>query len=79
MATSNDPELSALSQAYSADGQTVQIEIYDDGEGGWILEIVDEDNNSTLWEDSFDSDADALAEALGALEEMGIDPFIGPA
>lgn len=79
MANENDPALSPLSQAYSDDGQTVQIEIYDDGEGGWILEIVDKDNNSTLWEDSFDSDDEALAEALGALEEMGIDAFIGPA
>lgn len=79
MANESNPDLSPLSQAYSDAGQTVQIEIYDDGEGGWILEIVDKDNNSTLWEDSFDSDDEALAEALGALEEMGIDAFIGPA
>jgi len=40
---------------------------------------VDEDNNSTMWEDSFDSDDEALAEALAAIEEHGIDTLIGPA
>lgn len=72
-------KMSPLSQAFEEEGKTVQIEIYDDGEGGWLLEIVDQDNNSTLWEDAFETDADALAEALSAIEEEGIDFLIGPA
>lgn len=72
-------KMSPLSQRYEEDGQVVYIEIYEDGEGGWLLEIVDEDNNSTMWEDAFDSDEDALAEALAAIEQEGIQALIGPA
>ncbi len=75
---SNEPGMSPLSQRYEEEGIAVHIEIYEDGEGGWLLEIVDEDNNSTMWEDSFDSDEDALAEALAAIEEEGIRALIGP-
>ena len=75
----NDVKMSPLSQRHEEDGQVVHIEIYEDGEGGWLLEIVDEDNNSTMWEDSFDSDEDALAEALDAIQQEGIQALIGPA
>jgi len=74
-----DAKMSPLSQSFSQGGKTVEIEIYEDEEGGWLLEIVDEGNNSTMWEDSFASDQEALAEALAALEEQGIEMFIGPA
>ncbi|KJS08219.1 MAG: hypothetical protein VR73_06170 [Gammaproteobacteria bacterium BRH_c0] len=74
-----DVKMSPLSQRFEQDGKVVNIEIYEDGEGGWLLEVVDEDNNSTMWEDSFDSDDEALAEALAAIEEHGIDTLIGPA
>jgi len=75
----DDVKMSPLSQRYEEDGQVVHIEIYEDGEGGWLLEVVDEDNNSTMWEDSFDSDDEALAEALAAIEQEGIQALIGPA
>lgn len=75
----DDVKMSPLSQRFEEDGKVVYIEIYDDGEGGWLLEVVDEDNNSTMWEDAFDSDEDALAEALAAIAEHGIDTLIGPA
>lgn len=72
-----DAHMSPLSQTYEEDGKKVSIEIYDDDDGGWLLEIVDEDNHSTMWEGSFDSDDEALAVALAAIEENGIDAFIG--
>jgi len=75
----DDVKMSPLSQRFEQDGKVVYIEIYDDGEGGWLLEVVDEDNNSTMWEDPFDSDEDALAEALAAIAEHGIDTLIRPA
>jgi hypothetical protein len=75
----DDVKMSPLSQRYEEDCQVVNIEIYEDGEGGWLLEIVDEDNNSTMWEDSFDSDEEALAEALAAIKQEGINALIGPA
>ncbi|RUO40770.1 hypothetical protein CWE22_00760 [Pseudidiomarina aestuarii] len=72
-----DFEQSPLTQTYTQNDQTVQIDIYKSVEHGWILEIVDQDNNSTLWEDHFESDQAALQEALDALNEEGIEAFIG--
>ncbi|WP_444929695.1 hypothetical protein ACJJIF_18170 [Microbulbifer sp. SSSA002] len=72
------PKESELSQIYREGEVSVQIDIYEDGEGGWLLEIVDEHNNSTVWEDAFDSEQEALDEALDALREEGIATFIGP-
>lgn len=72
-----DFEQSPLTQTYTQKDQTVQIDIYKSDEQGWILEIVDQDNNSTLWEDHFESDQAALQEALDALNEEGIEAFIG--
>lgn len=55
----------------------MQIEIYEDGEGGWILEVVDEHGNSTVWNDPFQSDKGALDEALRTIDTDGIDSLIG--
>ncbi|KUF08615.1 baseplate wedge protein 53, partial [Pseudoponticoccus marisrubri] len=57
---------------------TVQIDIYEDGDGSWLLGIIDEDDNSTVWEDPFDTEEDALEEALEALRDEGIETFVGP-
>lgn len=73
-----EPRVSELSQEYREGDLTVQIDIYEDGEGGWLLEIIDEQNNTTVWEDSFDSEREALEEALEALSEEGIETFVGP-
>lgn len=74
-----DPRVSSLAQSITRDGKTVQIDIYENGEGGWILEVVDEYGNSTVWDDSFASDREALDEALITIDENGIDSLIGPA
>jgi hypothetical protein len=74
----NEVKMSPLCQAVTREGKTIQIEIYEDGEGGWVLEVVDEDDNSTLWDDSFDTDVNALSEALATIEKEGIDSLIGP-
>ena len=79
MADDITPQDSSLSRAYSDGNHTVSIDIYGDGEGGWLLEIVDEHNNTTVWEDAFDTDEEALQEALDALKEEGVGAFIGPA
>jgi hypothetical protein len=48
------------------------MEIYDDGKGGWLLEVVDEFATSTVWGDSFATDSAALAEALKTIDIEGI-------
>ncbi|GMG86373.1 hypothetical protein [Biformimicrobium ophioploci] len=70
--------VSALSKSIVKDGKTVKAEIYGDGEGQWILELVDEQGNSTVWDEQFLTEQDALNEALDAVEQEGIDCFIGP-
>lgn len=71
------PLYSPLAQSLTRDGRMVQIEIYEDGKGGWLLEVVDEYGNSTVWDDPFQSDRDALDEALRTIEEEGIESLIG--
>ncbi|MCW7541657.1 hypothetical protein OOT46_28050 [Aquabacterium sp. A7-Y] len=71
MSVENDPVVieSPLSQTISRHGVTVQVEIYEDGKGKWILEVVDQQNTSHVWDDPFETDELALAEAIRALEE----------
>ena len=70
-------KMSPLCQAVTVEGKTVQVDIYEDGEGGWLLEIVDEHNNSTVWQDPFETEEKALEEALDAIEKEGIESLIG--
>ena len=59
------------------DGKTVQVDIYGDGEGGWLLEVIDEYGNSSVWDDPFATDQGALDEVLKTISEEGIDSLIG--
>lgn len=77
MTNEEDVKLSPLSKKVTRDGASVDVEIYEDGAGGWLLEIIDEHNNSTVWDDIFASDREALKEAMDAIEQEGIDAFIG--
>jgi hypothetical protein len=58
-------------------GFKVTIEVYKCDEGGWILEIEDEHWNSTVWDDLFPSAKEALDAGIKAIEEEGIQSFIG--
>lgn len=69
--------VSPLSQRIARDGTAVEVEIYGDGKGAWLLEVVDEFGNSTVWDDSFMTDSAALAEALNVLDSEGIAAVIG--
>ena len=60
---------SPLSQRLTRKGVSIQVDIYDDGEGKWILEVVDVTQTSHVWDEHFETDQEALAEAIRALEE----------
>ncbi|MGH8244114.1 MAG: hypothetical protein ACRETY_12295, partial [Steroidobacteraceae bacterium] len=45
------------------------------GEGKWLLEVVNDVNTSTCWTETFDTDKEALDEALRTIEENGIEEF----
>ena len=64
-------------QVVSRDGKKVDVEIYSSGRDDWILEVVDEYGNSTVWNEPFTSDDEAFQEFQRTLEEEGIDTLIG--
>jgi 16S rRNA U1498 N3-methylase RsmE len=70
---------SSLSQKISSGGRTVTVEIYKlEHEKSWMLEIVDQFNNSTVWDDTFSTESAALTEAKKAILENKVSNFIGP-
>lgn len=71
------PIHSPLSQTITRDGKSVEVHIYDDGNDGWILEVVDQYWNSTVWDLPFPTDTEALDEVLKTIEEEGIEVLIG--
>lgn len=72
-----DVVMSPLYRSFESEGKTVQIDIFGDGDGGWLLEVIDEYGNSSVWDDSFPSDQAALDEALDTIDEEGIGSLIG--
>lgn len=72
-----DPFHSPLCQSLTREGKTVAVEIYEDGNSGWILEVVDQFGNSTVWDLPFQTDAEALAKVFKTIENDGIKSLIG--
>jgi hypothetical protein len=75
-----EPEFieSPLSRAVTRNGVTVQVDIYADRNGRWILKIVDAAKASHVWDEHFETDEQALAEAMRALDEEPLE-FLGRA
>ncbi|MEQ8693411.1 MAG: hypothetical protein RIC89_21550 [Pseudomonadales bacterium] len=72
-------ETSALSQEVSSGGRTVSVEIFrHEGESNWTLEVVDEFNNSTVWDETFETVSAALTEAKKTVLAEGVATLIGP-
>lgn len=69
---------SSLSQQVTRHGVSVNVEIYGDGEGRWILEVVDQQGTSHIWDERFATDEQALAEAIRALEQEPMEFVGGP-
>jgi uncharacterized protein len=67
---------SPLTRTHSADGHTLHIQIYRSPDSPWILEIVDEQGTSTVWDDPFDTDTAALEAAFVAIETEGVRSFV---
>jgi hypothetical protein len=76
----HDPEIecSPLYQEVAQDGLTVRVQIHrlKTGSGGWSLEVVDDENTSTVWDDLFATDHEALAEFSRTLKAEGIESFL---
>lgn len=77
MSDEHEIKYSSLCQKVTSEGKSVQVYIYENGKGGWILEVVDEYGNSTVWDDPFKTDDEALDEVFDTIEKEGISSLIG--
>jgi hypothetical protein len=68
---------SDITKEIEKDGMKVTLEVYKNDDGRWILEIVDEGWNSTVWDNLFPTAKEALDAGIKAIEEEGIQAFIG--
>lgn len=78
MEAEKEPELvhSPLEREVTVDGTSVSIFIYrGEPENTWLLEIEDHLGGSTVWDDRFPTDQEALDEALKTIEQDGIESF----
>jgi hypothetical protein len=68
---------SPLSRDFTQDGMTVKVHIYrGEDDDGWLLEVVDHENGSTVWDETFSTDAAALEEFLSTVAKDGIAAFL---
>ena len=68
---------SPLSRKITRDGVTVEVLIYrGEQEPNWILEVVDHEGGSTVWEDTFGTEQDALNEVFQTIASEGIGCFL---
>ena len=76
----DEPELneSPLSTSVSIDGHPLRVEIYGTEPDKWILEVVDEENASTVWDDAFESDQAALEEFHRFINKHGVAGILKP-
>lgn len=59
-----------------ASGRSLDIHIYRMPNTGWTLEVVDDQNTSTVWDGEFATDQEALDTALADINAEGIEAFI---
>lgn len=74
-----EPELSQspLSQTITRDGHTLQVDIYClEEETDWLLEVVNEEGTSHVWDDRFATDQAALDAVHEAIDEEGVAAFL---
>lgn len=74
----DDPDIiySSHCAKFSKDGQTVEVNIFRlETETTWHLEVINERNTSTVWDDPFETEDDAYSEFLSTIETEGIEAF----
>jgi hypothetical protein len=73
------PEIvtSPLSRPVTSGTDTVRVHIYQGDPGKWLLEVEDKFGNSTVWNDQFDTDQQALDEVMRTIADEGIGSLVG--
>jgi len=75
----SNPEIvmSPLCREIAGDGTRIQVDIYrGEDDSGWILEVIDDENASNVWDDPFDTDQEALDAVMKVIEQDGIRTFL---
>ena len=75
----DDPGIiySPLCRRIKSNRTTVEVLIYrGDDESDWLLEVEDESGGSTVWTETFASDAAALEEVMSVIKKEGIEIFL---
>lgn len=67
---------SPLGRTIKAEGHRLRVEIYRAEDSGWILEVVDKSNASTVWDEEFKSDEAAYQEFERTLREEGVNAIL---
>jgi hypothetical protein len=68
---------SDLCGTLTVDGITVDVQIYRLGQDAqWVLEVVNIAGSSTVWDDPFETDRDALSAFEQVVIEEGIETFL---
>ena len=68
---------SALSRKFTREGITVDVEIYrGEADSVWVLAVIDQEGASTVWEDTFQTEQDALNEVFQTIASEGIGCFL---
>ena len=68
---------SGLSRKVRVGKLDFRVEIYRlEHELQWALEVVDKDGTSTVWDEQFKSDQDALDAVLEVIRDEGVDAFM---
>lgn len=66
-------EISPLSQEFTDERITVDVQIYKiDGNDGWTLEVVIDEQTSIVWTEVFANDYDAWEEFSEAVQAVGL-------
>lgn len=76
----NEPnyEHSDYAGEFTANGITVLVDIFRvaGSSGPWSLEVIDQEEGLTVWEEPFPTDKDAYEEFLATVERDGIESFL---
>lgn len=74
----SEPNLvtSHLTQKILVEETYLSLEIYRlEDQDFWTLEVVDDEGTSTVWDDEFSSDKEALDAALNEIDKVGVNGF----
>ncbi|WP_275790347.1 hypothetical protein [Pararhizobium gei] len=71
-------EHSDFAGEFTDDGVTVLVDIFRPAGSteGWTLEVIDQEEGLTVWEEPFATDKEAFEEFLATIERDGIHSFL---